>query len=197
MVAPRPRLILVLAGAAFVLLTATALEGTVAGEAELRRALMRWASPAVVDVLRVLNFAGDWRVILPCGVILIALLPRARARWWVWLGLIIAVPLVIGAVQYLVGRTRPEDLSLGFPSGHVTAATAFFGVASFLAGTMPSRGARLAVQVGAAVIILLVALARVVLRAHWPSDVLGGVALGLALASAAAVLAQVPEGKAR
>jgi membrane-associated phospholipid phosphatase len=37
--------------------------------------------------------------------------------------------------------------------------------------------------------IVLVALARVVLRAHWPSDSLGGIALGLALASAAAAIA--------
>jgi membrane-associated phospholipid phosphatase len=29
----------------------------------------------------------------------------------------------------------------------------------------------------------------VILRAHWPSDVLGGLALGLALASAATVIA--------
>jgi membrane-associated phospholipid phosphatase len=32
-------------------------------------------------------------------------------------------------------------------------------------------------------------MARVVLRAHWPSDVLAGIALGLALAAAAGLLA--------
>jgi membrane-associated phospholipid phosphatase len=44
---------------------------------------------------------------------------------------------------------------------------------------------RLAALVGA----LLVAVARVMLRAHWPSDALAGVALGLALASVAALIA--------
>src|SRR5919204_259468 len=39
---------------------------------------------------------------------------------------------------------------------------------------------------------LLVALARVILGAHWPSDALAGLALGLALASAAALLAAQP-----
>jgi membrane-associated phospholipid phosphatase len=39
---------------------------------------------------------------------------------------------------------------------------------------------------------LLVALARVILGAHWPSDALGGLALGLALASGAALLAAQP-----
>jgi membrane-associated phospholipid phosphatase len=193
----RPRLVLVLTGAVFVVLTATALGGTVSGEAELRHALMRWASPEVVDVLRVLNFAGDWRVVLPIGIILVALLPQARARWWVWLGLIIVVPLVQSWVQYVVGRTRPEDLSLGFPSGHVTAAAAFFGVVIYLAQALPWRGPRLTVQALAAMMVVTVALARVVLRAHWPSDAVGGVALGLALASAAVLAAQVPEGNER
>jgi membrane-associated phospholipid phosphatase len=39
------------------------------------------------------------------------------------------------------------------------------------------------------VMIGLVGLARVILRAHWPSDVLAGIALGLALAAAAGLLA--------
>jgi membrane-associated phospholipid phosphatase len=40
--------------------------------------------------------------------------------------------------------------------------------------------------------ILLVGLARVLLRAHWPSDVLGGIALGLVLASIASLIASRP-----
>jgi membrane-associated phospholipid phosphatase len=56
---------------------------------------------------------------------------------------------------------------------------------------------RLAVRVGAVLIVLLVALARIVLRAHWPLDALGGAVLGLALASAAAWAAQVPAGEER
>jgi len=48
--------------------------------------------------------------------------------------------------------------------------------------------ARRALRALAAVLILLVGLARVVLRAHWPSDVLGGIALGLACAGAAVLI---------
>jgi membrane-associated phospholipid phosphatase len=40
--------------------------------------------------------------------------------------------------------------------------------------------------------IVLVGMARVILRAHWPSDALGGIALGLALAAAAALIASRP-----
>jgi membrane-associated phospholipid phosphatase len=41
----------------------------------------------------------------------------------------------------------------------------------------------------AVAMIVLVGLARVILRAHWPSDVVAGIALGLALAAAAGLLA--------
>ena len=77
---------------------------------------------------------------------------------------------------------------MGFPSGHATAAAAFFGAVIYLAGSLRPP-VRLAVRAASVVLIVLVALARVILRAHWPSDVLAGIALGLALAAAAGLLA--------
>jgi len=192
-----PLTLLLLAGSGFVGLVTAVLVGTLPAETEMRHALLDWASPTVVAVLNVVNLAGDWRLILPASLVLFAIFPQARARWWVWLGLMIATPLAEGAVKYLVGRTRPEDLSLGFPSGHVTAAAAFFGAIGYLAAGLPSRRVRLAVRTSAVLIVVMVAVARVLLRAHWPSDALGGAALGLALASAAALVAQVPAGEER
>jgi len=40
---------------------------------------------------------------------------------------------------------------------------------------------------------VLVAMARVVLRAHWPADTLAGIALGLTLASVAVMVAERDE----
>jgi membrane-associated phospholipid phosphatase len=60
-----------------------------------------------------------------------------------------------------------------------------------LAGSLPNP-ARTWVRLAAAAGIVLVGMARVILRAHWPSDVLGGIALGLALAAAAALMASRP-----
>jgi undecaprenyl-diphosphatase len=79
-------------------------------------------------------------------------------------------------------------VSFGFPSGHTTAASAFFGIVMYLAGSL-SPPKRTVVRAMAAAMIVLVGVARVMLRAHWPSDVLGGVALGLALAATAALIA--------
>ncbi|MGH7313351.1 MAG: phosphatase PAP2 family protein [Candidatus Rokuibacteriota bacterium] len=192
-----PLTVLLLASSGFIALVVAVLVGTLPAEAAVRHALLGWASPAVVAVLDVVNLAGDWRLILPGALVIFAIFPHARARWWVWLGLIIATPLAESITKHLIGRTRPEDLSLGFPSGHVTAAAAFFGALGYLVAALPSRGVRLAVRTSGVLIVLLVALARVLLRAHWPSDALGGAALGLALASAAALAAQVPAGEDR
>ena len=78
---------------------------------------------------------------------------------------------------------------MGFPSGHATAASAFFGALFYPAATL-SPLPRALVRVGAVLTIVLVAIARIVLRAHWPTDTLAGIALGLTLASIAAMLAE-------
>lgn len=182
--------ILVLSGGLFLALAClAALVGNLPADAAVREAVLALAAPPVVGLMRVVNYAGDWRVLLPGTLALVLLSARARARWWVWMGLMVAAPLIEGALKGLVGRVRPEGLAYGFPSGHATAAAAFFGAVIYLAGALPATACR-TVRVFAIVAIVLVATARVMLRAHWPSDVVGGVALGLALASAAALVAR-------
>lgn len=186
---------LALAGGAFLALAAgVASLGALPADGAVREALVGWARPALVAPLRVVNHAGEWRVLLPALLVLFAALPAARARWWAWAGAMVAAPAAEWLLKQAIGRPRPEDLSFGFPSGHATAAAAFFGAVMYLAGSLPARAARIAVRAAAATAILLVGLARVALGAHWPSDALGGIALGLAFASAAGVVAfrQVP-----
>lgn len=181
--------ILVLSGGLFLALACfAALVGVLPADAAVREAVLALAAPPVVGLMRIVNYAGDWRVLLPGTLVLVLLSARARARWWAWVGLMVAAPLIEGALKGLVGRVRPEGLAYGFPSGHATAAAAFFGAVIYLAGALPATACR-TVRVFAIVTIVLVATARVMLRAHWPSDVVGGVALGLALASAAALAA--------
>jgi undecaprenyl-diphosphatase len=182
--------VLVLSGGLFLALAClAALVGSLPADAAVRDAVLALAAPPVLDAMRIVNYLGNWRLLLPGTVALVLFFKPARARWWVWTGLMVAAPLFEWALKHVVGRTRPEDLSYGFPSGHATAAAAFFGAVIYLTGTLPSGGRR-AVRALAAVAIVLVATARVMLRAHWPSDAVGGVALGLALAAAAALLAR-------
>jgi undecaprenyl-diphosphatase len=184
----RPRGLLIVTGSCFLALSlAVLLVGVLPADASVREALLAMASPAVVAGMRIVNAMGDWRGLLPGMLLLFVVSPRARERWWLWLALMIAAPLAESVVKWLVGRSRPGELSMGFPSGHATAAAAFFGAVMFLASSL-SGPARAWVRAGAAAGIVLVAMARVILRAHWPSDALGGIALGLALAAAAALI---------
>jgi membrane-associated phospholipid phosphatase len=162
--------------------------GAVPADTALREAILSLASPAVVEMMRLVNRAGDWRVLAPGMVLMFVAFPEARRRWWLWSALMVAAPLMEWTLKHMVQRTRPEDLSLGFPSGHSTAAAAFWGAVIFLADSLSPRLCR-ATRVLAVTMIVLVGLARVVLRAHWPSDVLGGIALGLALAAIAGLIA--------
>ena len=188
----RPRGLLLVASSCFLaLVLAVLFFGILPADPTVRDALLALASPPVVTCMRVVNAMGDWRGLVPGTLLLFVLFPRARERWWIWLALMIAAPLAEGAVKFLVGRRRPDELSMGFPSGHATAAAAFFGAVMILAASLPSP-ARTWVRLAAAAGIVLVGTARVILRAHWPSDVLGGIALGLALAAAASLIASSP-----
>jgi PAP2 superfamily len=187
-----PRGVLAVAGICLAALVATVVTlGAVPADTALREAILSLASPAVVEMMRLVNRAGDWRVLAPGMVLMFVAFPEARRRWWLWSALMVAAPLMEWTLKHMVQRTRPEDLSLGFPSGHSTAAAAFWGAVIFLADSLSPRLCR-ATRVLAVTIIVLVGLARVVLRAHWPSDVLGGIALGLALAAIAGLIASRP-----
>src|SRR5262245_44472677 len=182
-----PRAVVVVLGAFFIALgAAVALVGILPADAAVRDTLLDWASPAVVALMRIANYGGDWRVLLPGTLLLFLAFRRARERWWLWMALMLAAPASEGLLKLAIGRPRPEDVSSGFPSGHATASAAFFGAVLYLSGELTPVPRRV-VRTLATCAIVLVAVARVVLRAHWPSDVLGGITLGLALASAAAL----------
>ncbi len=184
-----PRGVLAVAIGAFVLLSLAALfVDPLGADTVIREWLLAAASPNVIGIMRVVNVMGDWKFLVPATVLLIAVFDRARRTWWIWIAMMVAVPLIESLMKLTVGRARPGASSYGFPSGHAIAVAAYFGAVLYLAEALP-RTPRAVLRIVAVVLMLLVAVARVMLRAHWPSDVLGGLALGLALASAATVLA--------
>jgi membrane-associated phospholipid phosphatase len=181
------RVLLASAGCFLVLALAVAFVDPFPGDAEARLWVLGYGSPAVVQAARLVNHLGSWYVLLPATLLLLAAFAKARARWWLWVGLMLAAPAAEGLLKIVIGRARPEDASMGFPSGHATAAAAYFGAVIYLAGTLP-RPARIAVRTASGALIVLVALARIILRAHWPVDTLAGIALGLLFASLATML---------
>lgn len=116
--------------------------------------------------------------------------------------LLLALPMSSGLLVELlkrwIGRLRPHDQehllvevqSYAFPSGHTANATVvWLGLALLLV-----RGprARLFAIAAAALLAVAIGLSRNMLGVHWPSDVVGGWALGLFWILLLARLARVP-----
>lgn len=187
-----PRGMLLLTAGCFVAVAAAVvLAAAHPADAAARDSLLGLASPLVVAIMRIITQMGHAWFLAPATLVMLWGLPEARARWWIWVGLMLLAPIAEASLKVLIGRPRPFDPSFGFPSGHATAAAAFFGAVIYLAGSLRPPGPTI-VRALAVLAIVLVGLSRVMLRAHWPSDVVGGIALGLALASAAALLARAP-----
>lgn len=115
---------------------------------------------------------------------------RQRAGYWL-LALLFSVPggmLLNVALKQVFQRARPvfeEPLvtlaSYSFPSGHTTAATCFYGLlASYLVIARPAWSVRLGTVAACVAMVLLVALSRVYLGAHYLSDVLAAMAESVA-----------------
>jgi undecaprenyl-diphosphatase len=131
---------------------------------------------------------GSGTMLFPVAFVLIALLPRQFLRhWWVWVAVMFAASTLEGFGKMAIGRPRPEALRPGFPSGHTAAAAAFYVMAAYFAADAlrRRRAATLSVYAIAAGLIALVGLSRLVLRVHWPLDVIGGAALGVGVTAAA------------
>lgn len=87
-------------------------------------------------------------------------------------------------------RPRPTVLewqahviSSSFPSGHAMSAAVVYGTVAYLAARLQKhRLSRVATMLVATVLIVLICASRLYLGVHYPSDVVAGAALGLAVA---------------
>jgi undecaprenyl-diphosphatase len=150
-----------------------------------------WANSTMVGI----TMLGDTAVLLPTALLLIAAL--AANRQWA-LGATVAAASLAGTAfvplfKTLVQRPRPVPMYQGadgfsFPSGHSTLATIIIGaLALILSQVLPARF-RGWVYAGTAALIALIALSRVYLLAHWPSDVLAGLLFGSAMVGIVALV---------
>ncbi|HEY2798836.1 MAG TPA: phosphatase PAP2 family protein [Thermoanaerobaculia bacterium] len=91
------------------------------------------------------------------------------------------------ALKLAFARARPDawpalvkETTYSFPSGHAAMSTVFFGGAvAVVFHLYPARGPRALAAGVAAACVLAVAVSRVYLGAHWATDTLAGVLVGL------------------
>jgi membrane-associated phospholipid phosphatase len=154
---------------------------------DLDHKLLRWMrthghSPGVESAAVALGKVGNNGLIwLVLGLVLVAI---DSSRWEQWLVCALLGPVAIGlnyAIKLAVKRPRPvlEGLpplggapsSLSFPSAH---ATSSFAVATAMVRVDPAMAA-------AFLVAIALSLGRPYLGMHYPSDVLAGAFIGVAL----------------
>jgi membrane-associated phospholipid phosphatase len=158
-------------------------------------------SHAVKGVMKNVSRFGDWFEHFVLGLLLLAIAWRRGNRKWmrVFLSMLIALSLagLAGrAIKISTGRARPsvktEHVWNGprlsskfhaFPSGHVAASTAFFGVLLFV---------NWRIGVGCLAIPLLIGFSRLYIGAHYLSDVVFAAILGIVSAFMVARLVLAP-----
>ncbi|MBI4201379.1 MAG: phosphatase PAP2 family protein [Chloroflexi bacterium] len=186
----------ILVGAGVSLLVAVALSVAAAfmprlpGDLPLSRGVQSLSSPWLDVFMKTVTFLGDDPVAIG-GILALAGLLAVVRRWKdaaAFLG-VLALEVLLQGVKLAVDRPRPpaelvrvlETAASGsFPSGHAYHAVVFWGlVLALLVVDIRPRWLRRAVATFLLVVILLSGVARVYMGAHWPTDVLGSILLGI------------------
>ncbi|MFV3403020.1 MULTISPECIES: bifunctional DedA family/phosphatase PAP2 family protein [Pseudomonas] len=154
-------------------------------------------SQAIDSIVVVVTRLGDFRTQFFLGGLLTGLLLLARQwRHALFAGAaLIGTATANGTLKWLFARARPEVLSdpltsYSMPSGHSSASFAFFLVLAVLAGRGQPPRMRLTWVLLGCIPALSIALSRVYLGVHWPTDILAGALLACCVCALSLTLVQ-------
>ncbi|WP_426661174.1 phosphatase PAP2 family protein [Rhodanobacter aciditrophus] len=156
-------------------------------DAALAQALHGRLPPAFMQALAIVTHLGRPALLAVAGAV-VALWLALRRNWRLFVPWCVALGGTAAcgeAAKHFVKRTRPfdghafvVDTGYSFPSGHVSMSMVFFGMLAYLLlRHLPPRHHRDAVAAAVALVVV-VGISRLVLQAHYLSDVLAGYALG-------------------
>lgn len=160
----------------------------------IRETVHSWASPALTWLMLGVTRLGTTRFLAAVTI----------AAWWAlfrighWRAAVLLAVSTLGmmalseSLKVEYHRVRPpayfaydEPTNYSYPSGHADTSISFYGLLAWIATRyIPSRAGRRAAWAAAAMLVLAIGFSRVYLGVHYPSDVLGGYALGLVYLSA-------------
>ena len=156
-------------------------------DAALAQALRNQLSPDVLQAVAVVTNLGKPALLAVAGAV-VALLLALRRRWRLFLPWCVALGGTAGSgdmAKHMVQRARPFDghgfvLETGysFPSGHASMSMVFFGMLAYLLLRQFLPRHHRDTIAAAVALVTIVGISRVVLQAHYLSDVLAGYALG-------------------
>jgi undecaprenyl-diphosphatase len=153
--------------------------------------------PALDEIAVTLTLIGEFRNMLMFSALLVILLLVCKQwRHALFTGATLLVTALANTgTKYFFARVRPEVLSdplttYSMPSGHASGAFALFLSLAVLAGRGQPPRMRLTWLLIGCIPALAIALSRVYLGAHWPTDVLAGAMLASCVCAASLWLSQ-------
>jgi membrane-associated phospholipid phosphatase len=169
----------------------------------LRDFMMEHQDPAVRNFMRYVSLLGDWPLHAAVGLVLLAFAWCRGSEQWTRIFLVMLLAMMLAGVagtviKRTVPRARPSVLTdthwggphfsskyHSFPSGHVGASTAFFGVLLI---------ARQRIGLACLSIPILIGFSRMYIGAHYLSDVVCAAVLGVLCAFVIACFFLLPIG---
>ncbi len=152
----------------------------------LYRFLQSLRTPFADDIMVTLTILG--------GNLFLAIVTLVTAAWLVqrrcwsavrhWLGAIALVTLLVYGLKWMLAIPRPELIqgalsSFSFPSAHAAMSTTVYGMLAVIINRDLKLALRRRIYVMLALLITSIAFTRLYLGAHWFSDVMAGLLLGL------------------
>lgn len=160
-------------------------------------AVLRWIgdhrSPTLEPIMLEITFLGTASVVMAIVVVSALFLWLTRHRYSAVLLLIATSGGIVlnGLLKMGFSRPRPQLFDWGmhvvsssFPSGHAMSAAVVYGTVAYLAARLQKRHLhRVLTMVVAAILIVIIAITRLYLGVHYPSDVFAGIIIGLSWAA--------------
>jgi undecaprenyl-diphosphatase len=186
----RHHLLLMFGAALLAIVSLAAMMGDGPGSFDLLvlRAVASMRSSELTYIFSNVTALGSFALVVLHSLIAFALLVSTRDQRGAWqlVSASIGAWLLTQLAKFIIQRPRPtaipalaEAAGFSYPSGHAFTATAMYVTIAILAGRhlrLPRQRAVLGVST--AIVIAAIALSRVYLGVHYPTDIIGGVLLG-------------------
>lgn len=168
------------------------IEGYTAVDYRLSELIRSWRHPVLDPPMLIATLLGNWLVVT-LSFTSLCLMLLYQQRWALLTALLTTVAgagVFVPGIKFLVAAGRPE-LNLyergvsvySFPSGHTTFSSLLgLWLIWFAVRGIQNRAIRALSVWGLVLMMLLVALSRIYLGAHWPTDIAGGFLFSISLA---------------
>lgn len=148
---------------------------------------LTFRTPAGIKILSIISWLGEWTIIVPLALIIVALFWIKQKKDFIWpfLTAVFGGEITGQILKMLVHRPRPlggidPESTFSFPSGHAIIAVTFYGFLTYYFWQKSkSQAQKYFIAALGIILILLIGFSRLYLGVHYLSDVLAGYVVGL------------------